>query len=95
MPFSRRDFLDLSAEGIVAGLVAAIPLTAAAADQEIKAITFVAFPIFDPRPVFVLAEQLFPGRGVELSNALHARQFEFQWFRAFSDRYADFWHCRI
>jgi 2-haloacid dehalogenase len=55
----------------------------------------VAFPIFDPRPVFVLAEQLFPGRGVELSNALHARQFEFQWFRALSGRYADFWHCRI
>ena len=92
MPFNRRDFLNLAAAGITAGLVAAIPLTEAA-DQEIKAVAFDAFPIFDPRPVFILAEQLFPGRGAELSNAWRARQFEYQWLRALSDHYANFWQA--
>jgi 2-haloacid dehalogenase len=39
----------------------------------------------------VLAEKLFPGKGVELSNAWRIRQFEYQWLRALSGRYADFW----
>jgi 2-haloacid dehalogenase len=37
-----------------------------------------------------LAERLFPGRGAELSNAWRTRQFEYQWLRALSGRYADF-----
>ncbi|HEX7373633.1 MAG TPA: haloacid dehalogenase type II [Steroidobacteraceae bacterium] len=56
----------------------------------IRAVAFDAFPIFDPRPVFALAEQLFPGRGAELANAWRSRQFEYQWLRALSQQYADF-----
>jgi 2-haloacid dehalogenase len=56
-----------------------------------KAIAFDAFPIFDPRPVFGLAETLFPGKGAEFSNAWRTRQFEYQWLRALSGHYADFW----
>ena len=37
--------------------------------QQFKLIAFDAFAIFDPRPVFGLAETLFPGRGADLSNA--------------------------
>ena len=58
---------------------------------KIKAIAFDAFPIFDPRPVFALAERLFPGKGAELSTAWRTRQFEYQWLRALSGQYADFW----
>jgi 2-haloacid dehalogenase len=57
----------------------------------IKAIAFDAFPIFDPRPIFALAEELFPGRGEALSAAWRTRQFEYQWLRALSGQYADFW----
>jgi 2-haloacid dehalogenase len=57
----------------------------------LRAVAFDAFPILDPRPVFALAEQLFPGRGVELSNAWRTRQFEYQWLRALARQYADFW----
>ncbi len=60
---------------------------------KIKGIAFDAFPIFDPRPVFALAEQLFPGKGAELSNAWRTRQFEYQWLRALSNHYADFWQA--
>jgi 2-haloacid dehalogenase len=57
---------------------------------KIKAIAFDAFPIFDPRPVSALAEQLFPGNGAELTNAWRTRQFEYQWLRALSGNFADF-----
>ena len=58
----------------------------------IKAIAFDAFPIFDPRPVFQLAEEIFPGRGAELSNEWKTRQFEYTWLRTLTGQYADFWH---
>ena len=93
MQLNRREFLNLAAAGIATGLLTSIPLTHAAARQRIKAIAFDAFPIFDPRPVFALAEQLFPGRGAELSSAWRTRQFEYQWLRALSGHYADFWQA--
>ena len=78
----------MAAAGVAAYGLA--PLSAAGRPR-IKAIAFDAFPIFDPRPVFALAEQLFPGKGTELSNAWRTRQFEYQWLRALSGQYADFW----
>ena len=64
-----------------------------ATTRKIKALAFDAFPILDPRPVFALAEQLFPGHGAELSNLWRIRQFEYQWLRAMAGRYADFWRA--
>ena len=91
MPLDRRQFFNLTVAGIATGLLASNPLARAAPGPKIKAIVFDAFPIFDPSPVFALAEQLFPGRGAELSNAWRTRQFEYQWLRALSGHYADFW----
>ena len=91
MPLNRREFLQLTGRGVVAGTFLS-PFRALAATQpRFKAIAFDAFAIFDPRPVFNLAEALFPGKGIELSNAWRTRQFEYQWLRAFATRYADFW----
>ena len=59
--------------------------------RPLRAVAFDAFPIFDPRPVFGLAETLFPGKGSALSDAWRTRQFEYQWLRALTGRYADFW----
>src|SRR5215471_18483240 len=88
MPSTRREFLHLAAAGAVA---TALPSAVAhAAASPFKAVAFDAFPIFDPRPVFALAETLFPGKGAELSNAWRTRQFEYQWLRALSGRYEDF-----
>lgn len=91
MTLNRREFFNLAAGGIAMGVLASTPLAQAAAKPKIKAIAFDAFPVFDPRPVFALAEQLFPGRGAELSNLWRIRQFEYQWLRALAGRYADFW----
>jgi len=62
-----------------------------ASRRAIKAIAFDAFPIFDPRPVFALAETLFPGKGAALSDEWRTRQFEYTWLRVVSRHYVDFW----
>ena len=90
MPLNRRQFLSFTAAGVAVSTLGAMS-PAGAAKPKVKALAFDAFPIFDPRPVFALAEQLFPGRGGELSAAWRTRQFEYQWLRALSQQYADFW----
>jgi len=57
----------------------------------IKAIAFDGFTIFDPRPISALAEELFPGKGLEFSNIWRTRQFEYTWLRTLTGAYADFW----
>ncbi len=88
MPLSRREYLNMMAGGVAAGGLRA--KTDAEGAMKVKAVVFDAFPVLDPRPVFALAETLFPGRGAELSNAWRTRQFEYQWLRALAGRYADF-----
>ena len=93
MPFNRREFLNVVAGGIAAAALSSTAPAAAGSRPRFKAVAFDAFPILDPRPVFALAERLFPGRGTELSNAWRTRQFEYQWLRTLSGQYADFWRA--
>ena len=91
MSLDRREFLSLAIGAVAANLASQQP--ASAAQQNIKAIALDAFTTFDARSVFALAEQLFPGRGAELGSIWRTRQFESQWLRAASGRYADFWQA--
>ncbi|TXL80287.1 haloacid dehalogenase type II [Vineibacter terrae] len=86
----RRHLLQLTGSGLAAGLFAS-SARAQADGGSVKAVAFDAFVTFDPRPVFARAEQLFPGKGAELSNLWRIRQFEYTWLRVVSQRYADFW----
>jgi 2-haloacid dehalogenase len=91
MQLNRRECFNL-----VAGGLATKSLQPTSSDREkptIKVVAFDAFPIFDPRPIFALAETFFPGKGNELSNAWRTRQFEYQWLRALAGHYSDFWHA--
>ena len=89
MSTTRREFIILSGLAAGAALAGATPLLALPVKP--KAVLFDAFPIFDPRPVFALAEELFPGKGPELSNAWRTRQFEYTWLRNSMGDYKDFW----
>jgi 2-haloacid dehalogenase len=92
MPINRREFITMVAGSAAMGFIATPSLAKErSTTPKIKAIAFDGFPIFDPRPVFALVEQLFPGHGLELSNAWRTRQFEYTWLRTLSGRYADFW----
>jgi 2-haloacid dehalogenase len=92
MSLDRRDFIRRTAVGVLAAAAAPGLDAHTSARSAYRAVAFDAFPIFDPRPVFALAETLFPGKGAELSNAWRTKQFEYQWLRALGGRYADFLH---
>lgn len=88
MNSTRREF---SSTLVTAGLLTSGRKDVTATRRRVKAIVFDAFPVFDPRPVFALAEGLFPGVGADLAAVWRTRQFEYTWLRTMSDRYADFW----
>lgn len=90
MGMDRRSFLQAAGSAALAGGLG-MPPGRPLPRQRIKAVAFDAFPIFDARSISALAEQLFPGHGAALTNLWRARQFEYQWLRALSGNYADFW----
>jgi 2-haloacid dehalogenase len=90
MPVNRREFLEIASSTVAASSIVTSSSSAEAPRPSIKAIAFDGFPIFDPRPIFALAEELFPGHGTELSNAWRIRQFEYTWLRTLTQRYRDF-----
>ena len=53
------------------------PKIPAPVEPKIKAIAFDALTVFDLRPIAVLAERLFPGRGEQMSALWRTRQFEY------------------
>jgi len=92
---NRREFAALATVAAAGSLVRRSALSATPAtpaSTRVQALAFDAFPIFDPRPVFTLAEELFPGKGAELSLAWCTRQFEYTWLRTVAADYKDFWH---
>jgi len=93
LPLNRRQLLKLIAGGAATSVFSNSILTQAVAKPNIKAIAFDGFPIFDPRPIFALAETLFPGKGKALGSAWRKRQFEYQWLRALAGQYKDFWQA--
>ena len=87
---ARRQFLSLTASAVAGALVEGRAASAVATDVPVQAIAFDAFPIFDPRPIFALADELFPGRGAELGKVWRTRQFEYTWLRTVAGRYPTF-----
>ena len=85
---NRRMFLTAGLGLVGASLSTRLATAASAAN--FKAVAFDAFSVFDPRPVAVLCETLFPGRGSDLAATWRARQFEYTWLRTVSNRYANF-----
>ncbi|MCX7174197.1 MAG: haloacid dehalogenase type II [Proteobacteria bacterium] len=58
----------------------------------IHAILFDAYgTLFDVHSVALMAEQLFPGKGAELSQLWRAKQIEYTHLRTLSGRYKGFW----
>lgn len=91
MSMDRRQFLKFATAITAAGLAAATPLRALAdGGGAIKAVLFDAFPIFDPRPVFALANRMFPA-DAGFVDLWRTKQFEYTWLRTLGGSYQDFW----
>ena len=86
---SRRAMLKLGAGSLALAALSHLNV-ASAGPREVKAIAFDGIAVFDIRPMAALAEELFPGRGSELTNAWRTRQFEYTWLRTVMNDYADF-----
>ena len=84
----RRSFTQQIAGVVIGGAIAPSRPRA-----RVSAMLFDAFVVFDPRPVTDLAEQLYPGRGAELTSAWRTKQFEYAWLHVVMRSYADFWRC--
>ena len=69
MTWNRREFLQAAAAGLSTGLLDHAS-AAQTADSTIRAVAFDGFVIFDPRPVFALAERLFPRQGCRAQQRL-------------------------
>jgi 2-haloacid dehalogenase len=89
LPVNRRRFVNLTAASAAASFATAVGV--AEATPQVKAIAFDGLVVFDLRPIAALTEELFPGRGAELSSAWRTRQFEYTWLRTLSGDYANFW----
>lgn len=88
---ARRQFLSLTTGAVTGALMETRPAAAVASNVPIEAVAFDAFPIFDPRPIAALTEEIFPGRGAEMGKTWRTRQFEYTWLRTAGGHYADFW----
>lgn len=57
----------------------------------IKALVFDAYgTLFDVHSVIALCDELFPGRGAQLSQTWRAKQLEYTWLKSLMARYEDF-----
>jgi len=63
---------------------------AATAAPRFKAVAFDFLVLFDPDTVVSRAEELFPGKGRQLTALWRTRQFEYTWLRSAAHRYVDF-----
>jgi 2-haloacid dehalogenase len=73
--------------------VSSSPAAATRADgaaPRFKAVAFDYFVLFDPDSVVSQAEELFPGKGRQLTTLWRNRQFEYAWLRSVAHRYVDF-----
>lgn len=89
----RRRFLRLTAGMLATGALSKAPFASARTSTPIKAIAFDAFPVFDPRSIFDLVNQLYPQKGKEFSRLWRSRIFEYTWLLTAAGRYEDFWSC--
>lgn len=89
--FTRRAFVTGVASLAALKLNPIVDATPPPARSRFKAIAFDAFPIFDPRPVFALANRLLGEKAPAFVAAWKSRQFEYTWLRALGGQYADFW----
>lgn len=62
-------------------------------NHQIKALAFDAYgTLFDVASVLSLCEELFPGKGPELTQMWRTKQLEYSWLRSLMGRYKDFSH---
>ena len=68
----------------------AAPMANDGAARRFKAVAFDSLALFDPDSVVPRAEEVFPGKGRQLTTLWRTRQFAYTWLRSTAHRYGDF-----
>lgn len=63
---------------------------AQATEHHYKAVAFDYFVIFDPNSVVGEVEKVFPGKGMDVTKAWRAKQFEYGFLRSITKNHDDF-----
>ncbi len=92
---TRRHFVTAMSGIGATGLLRSSPTFKGDKVSTYRAVLFDAFPIFDPRPVFQLASEMFPEKGLELIKTWKTKQFEYSWLRAAGQQYKNFWEITV
>ncbi|MDO3642397.1 haloacid dehalogenase type II [Mucilaginibacter sp. L3T2-6] len=89
--YTRRQFVKTAGIALAA---AGSPFKSASSKSKnsFKAIVFDGFVIFNPKPVYALADMFFGDKSAELCALWRTKQFEYSWIRTAAKLYADFWH---
>jgi 2-haloacid dehalogenase len=98
MPNDRREFVKIAgAMATVAGIASAATQAAAQTAapgqfRSVKALAFDAYgTLFDVFSVTALCEQLFPGKGNQLTQTWRVKQLQYSLLRTTMGRHRDFW----
>jgi len=70
--------------------ILASPMANDGAARRFKAVAFDSLALFDPDSVVPRAEEVFPGKGRQLTTLWRTRQFAYTWLRSTAHRYGDF-----
>jgi len=90
MSLDRREFTKFMIGGAVSSLFSS-SLLAQVKKNNIKAIAFDGFPIFDPRPIFAMSNMLFPEQGKRLAKLWFTKIFGYTWLRTAGENYKNFY----
>lgn len=90
MPLNRRQFIKLTTGSVAANLLPAPVFAQTQAKPNVKAIAFDGFVLFDPRPIFGLAKELFPEHGAALAQLWFTKIFGYTWLRTIGGHYKSF-----
>ncbi len=89
---NRRAFIHQSFGMTATSLLASqFIFSAGENDNPVKAIAFDAFAIFNPKRVWLLADDLFGEKGKALTEAWREKQFNYCWIHMAGHQYKDFW----
>jgi len=91
MSLNRRQFTKLMVGGMASSLLPSSVLAQGTTKNNIKAIAFDGFPIFDPRPIFGLSNTLFPQQGKQLAQLWFSKIFGYTWLRTAGNHYKNFY----
>jgi len=90
MDIDRSEFISMAGTLLGATMLAKPVYILSTQQPKFKAVAFDGLAVFDLRPVFKMAQEMYPEHGGELISLWKTKQFEYTWLRNQLGTYTDF-----